>query len=56
MRPFLLVFTRRFLVPCGALASNTLVASVSNVNDQKPQPLLKSIRRTFSTLFMGGKG
>ncbi len=57
MRPFLFVFARRFLIPCGALASTSIIAgSFSNINEQKHQSILKSIGRSFSELLMGGKG
>ncbi len=56
MRPFLLVFTRRFLIPCGALASGTIAGSFSNVNEQKHHSGLKSIGRSFFELLMGSKG
>ncbi len=56
MRPFLLIFTRRFLIPCGALASSTIAGSFSNVNEEKHHSILKSVSRSFSELLMGSKG
>ena len=55
MRSFLFVFSKRLLIPCGALASSTIVGSFSNVNEQKHQSILKSIARSFSDLLMGAK-
>jgi hypothetical protein len=56
MRPFLLVLARRFLIPCGALASTTIAGSFSNTNEQKHQSILKTVGRSFSERLMGGKG
>lgn len=56
MRPFSFIFTRRFLIPCGALASSTIIGSVTNVSDQNHRTILKNIRRFFSERLMGGKG
>jgi hypothetical protein len=56
MRPFLLIFARRLLIPCGAIASSTIAGSFSNVNEEKHHSILKSVRRSFSELLMGGKG
>ncbi|CAF5177103.1 unnamed protein product, partial [Rotaria magnacalcarata] len=55
MRQFLLVFTRRLLIPCGALLSGSVAASFSNINEQKHHSILKSIGRNFSERSMGGK-
>jgi hypothetical protein len=56
MRPFLLIFARRLLIPCGAIASSTVAGSFSNVNEEKHRSILKSVGRSFSELLMGGKG
>ncbi|CAF3358607.1 unnamed protein product [Rotaria socialis] len=55
MRQLLLVFTRRFFIPCGALISGSVAASFSNINEQKHHSILKSIGRNFSERSMGGK-
>jgi len=56
MRPFLLIFARRLLIPCGALASGTIAGSFTNINEQKHHSVLKSIGRSFSERLMGSKG
>lgn len=56
MRSFFYIFARRLLIPCGALASSTIIAdSYSNVQNQKSDTILKSVGHSFSRLWMGGK-